>query len=559
MKMQATMLSLIPLIAPFLLLIYAGFLSMNTPQKSRVFKVREEVIGLVGILIALISSVLVFRYGTLQSAVLGWNELGFALRLDVLSVSMFVMISILGFVILRFSSNYLEGEKRKGAFFSRLAITIASVELLILSGNVFQIFFFWVVTSMCLHSLLIFYRNRPQAVAAARKKFIVARLGDASLLAAIICIYLSMGTGDLEAIFSTTQHPDFVMDGLLNWATGLLVIAAALKSAQFPTHGWLIEVVETPTPVSALLHAGLLNAGPFLMVRMSFLMIESSTASMMLIVIGGLTALLASVIFLTQPSVKVALGYSSVAHMGFSLLICGFGVYTAAILHVVAHSFYKAHAFLSSGSVIDVVRSRKIKLPKRKGSILRVTLSISLALGMYFFFCFLTGIHPNQNFSLMAIGLIIVMGLSQMLVATVDSHGRVKSMLLAMGMALLVSTSFFTLEHGTRVLLTSQIPELRQPDFLVRWTIMGLLACYGVVILMQLFAPRLKATDFGFRLGIHLRNGFYVNVIFDRMIGSLKNEKFKWVNLTVKEQSPSGAGTSTEQIKTPRAELLLNN
>ncbi|MEO9483938.1 MAG: proton-conducting transporter membrane subunit [Ekhidna sp.] len=557
--MQATMLSLIPLIAPFLLLIYAGFLSMNTPQKSRVFKVREEVIGLVGILIALISSVLVFRYGTLQSAVLGWNELGFALRLDVLSVSMFVMISILGFVILRFSSNYLEGEKRKGAFFSRLAITIASVELLILSGNVFQIFFFWVVTSMCLHSLLIFYRNRPQAVAAARKKFIVARLGDASLLAAIICIYLSMGTGDLEAIFSTTQHPDFVMDGLLNWATGLLVIAAALKSAQFPTHGWLIEVVETPTPVSALLHAGLLNAGPFLMVRMSFLMIESSTASMMLIVIGGLTALLASVIFLTQPSVKVALGYSSVAHMGFSLLICGFGVYTAAILHVVAHSFYKAHAFLSSGSVIDVVRSRKIKLPKRKGSILRVTLSISLALGMYFFFCFLTGIHPNQNFSLMAIGLIIVMGLSQMLVATVDSHGRVKSMLLAMGMALLVSTSFFTLEHGTRVLLTSQIPELRQPDFLVRWTIMGLLACYGVVILMQLFAPRLKATDFGFRLGIHLRNGFYVNVIFDRMIGSLKNEKFKWVNLTVKEQSPSGAGTSTEQIKTPRAELLLNN
>lgn len=557
--MQTTAPIFLALIAPILLLIYAGVSSMNS-GKSEQLKIRGESIGLIGICISLISAFSVFQMGTIQSELIGWKELGFALRLDVLSVSILTMISILGYIILRFSANYLEGERRKGAFFTRLAITIASVELLILSGNLFQIFFFWVITSICLHSLLIFYRNRPQAVAAARKKYIVARLGDISLLAAIICIYLSMGTGDLEAIFNATQSSDFAMNGLLNWATGLLVVAAALKSAQFPTHGWLIEVVETPTPVSALLHAGLLNAGPFLMVRMSFLMIESSVASMMLIIIGGLTALIASVIFLTQPSVKVSLGYSSVAHMGFSLLMCGFGVYTAAILHVVAHSFYKAHAFLSSGSAIDVIRARKIALPKRKGSIPRIALSIAMALGVYFLFCYLWGIQPNGNFNLMAIGIIIVLGLSQVLAATFDSNGTAKAMMMAFGMTLVVSTSFFTLEHGARMLLDSQIPALRQPNIMIQVTIIGLLALYASVILLQIFAPRMKADAFGYRLGIHLRNGFYVNVIFDRMIGSLKNEKFKWANLTVQEdQKPNDIIDPAEELFTSRSEVLLNN
>jgi NAD(P)H-quinone oxidoreductase subunit 5 len=558
--MQATILIFVPLIAPFLLLLYAGLSALGISRESGIGKVRAETIGLVGIVITLMSAWIVYLQGTIQSDLLGWAGLGFALRLDVLSVSMLVMIAILGLVILKFSANYLDGERRKGAFFSRLAVTIASVELLILSGNLFQILFFWIITSMCLHSLLVFYRNRPQAVAAARKKFIVARLGDLSLIAAMICIYLSMGTGNLDEIFETTQAADFSMDAALIWATCLLVITAALKSAQFPTHGWLIEVVETPTPVSALLHAGLLNAGPFLMVRMSFLMIESTSASMMLIIIGGSTALIASVIYMTQPSVKVALGYSSVAHMGFSLLLCGFGVYTAALLHVVAHSFYKAHSFLSSGSVVDEVRVRKIGLPKRSGSIGRIALSISLALGIYFLFCYMWGIELSQHFSLMAIGVIIVMGLSQILAATIDSNGGLKAVMLTVGMTLIVSLSFFTLEHGARLLLGSEIPAMKNPAPVIQWMTLGILGCYSAIILLQLLAPRLKSTPFGYHLGIHLRNGFYANVIFDRIIGSLKNEKFKWANLTVKEElEPQESDPSIEKIKILTTEALLNN
>ncbi len=121
--------------------------------------------------------------------------------------------------------------------------------------------------------------------------------------------------------------------------------------------------METPTPVSALLHAGILNAGPFIAIRMAFVIDGANLATTLLIVVGGLTAVFASVVLLTQPSVKVALGYSSAAHMGFMLMVCGMGIYPAALLHLVAHSFYKAHAFLSSGSAIDEARAAKVALP----------------------------------------------------------------------------------------------------------------------------------------------------------------------------------------------------
>jgi NAD(P)H-quinone oxidoreductase subunit 5 len=532
--MDHTLLSTLPLIAPAVLLIYALY-AVWIPTKTKSLTQPLESLGWIGILVSIVSGALVYQYGTLQSDVLGWNGLGFALRLDSLSITMFIMIAILGLVVLRYSINYLDGEPRKNVFFARMTATIASVELLVLSGNLAQLFVLWVVTSICLHYLLVFYRSRPQAIAAARKKFIVARLGDAALLAATVILYLEFGTGDFEQIFTALQSTDS-LSAALSWAAVLLVITAVLKSAQFPTHGWLVKVVETPTPVSALLHAGLLNAGPFLMVRMSFLMSEATSASLLLIIIAGFTALFASVVFLTQPSVKVALGYSSIAHMGFSLLICGFGVYSAALLHVVAHSFYKAHAFLSSGSVIDAVRARKVKLPKRMGSIGRVGLSIASSLAIFAFFCYLWGIQPVEDFSLMATGAIIVMGLSQVISTTLDSKGTLQAVMQSAGLALIVALAFFSLEHGARALLGAQIPLHKDPAYTIKVAAMAVLLLFSAVVLVQLFATRINK-NMGYALGVHLRNGLYANVIFDRMIGSLKNEKFKWANLTVREES----------------------
>lgn len=524
----------IPLVSAYSLLAFAYLVASNSTKGSPRLGSTATMVGLLGIISSVSSLIIVLNVGTLQTPLLGFEGLGFSLRLDTLSTSFLTMISILGFVILKFSDNYIDGDQRKGIFFRRLAITIASVELLVLSGNLLQLIAFWVITSICLHYLLTFYKNRPQAIGAARKKFIVARIGDVSLLIAGLLIYFEVGSGELAVILERFQSMGS-LSGPLIGASILLVIAAVLKSAQFPTHGWLIEVVETPTPVSALLHAGLLNAGPFLMVRMGFLMTESTPASIMLIVIGGFTALFASIVYMTQPSVKIALGYSSVAHMGFSLLICGFSVPTAAILHVVAHSFYKAHAFLSSGSVIDAVRARKIAVSKRKGSIVRITLGIGLALGVYTLTCYLWGIYPGEDFGLMVTGAIIVMGISQVTVAGLDIESNLYTLITTMGIAMLVACSFFTLEQGASVFLNGQLPTNFEPNLAIRIASVVVISCYALAVFLQLITPAMKRSSLGYQLGIHLRNGLYVNVIFDRLIGSLKNEKFKWVNLTVQE------------------------
>lgn len=527
--MQTNIYAYAPLLAPLVLYVLALLLLLRVKKPNRLL---VESAGWLGIVISLGCAALMFFKGTSQSPLLGFAELGLAMRMDSLSMTMLVMIALLGFIVLKFSINYLDGDARQHVFIGRLATTIASVELLVLSGNLGQLLIFWIITSVCLHYLLIFYRNRPQAVAAARKKFIVARLGDFSLAAACTLLYYEFNTGDLQTIFNQVSGLT-AMSTAITASTILLVLAAVLKSAQFPTHGWLIEVVETPTPVSALLHAGLLNAGPFLMVRMAFLMNLSEPASLMLIFIGGFTAMFASIVFLTQPTIKVALGYSSVAHMGFMLLICGFGVYTAAILHLVAHSFYKAHAFLSSGSVVDSVKAKKVHLPARLGSIRRIVGSIVFALAIYVLFCLAWGIHPEEEFTLMATGAIIVMGLSQIIAPALDSNGGFKGILKSGWLAFLVALAFFSLEKAAHHLLHTQIPTNYEPSLVIKAATMVMLVLFGLVVLIQLIAPKLTPGSLGYQLGIHLRNGLYANVVFDRIIGALKNDKFKWANLTV--------------------------
>ena len=527
--MLEQLITIVPLIAPALLLSYA--LAVKTGF-HRHLKLQLGSIGIIGIVVSILCALLTSEYSVIQTSLLGMGGLGFSLRLDTLSTSIFIMIAILGFIILRFSSKYMEGDPKKDIFFSRLAITIAAVELLVLSGNLFQLLFFWIITSICLHYLLTFYRNRPQAIAAARKKFIVARLGDACLMIAVCLLYFQFGTGQLDVIFLELESTTFNMN--LGIASVLLVSAALFKSAQFPTHGWLIEVVETPTPVSALLHAGLLNAGPFLMVRMSHLLIESTAGNLLLIIVGGFTALFASVVYMTQSSVKTSLGYSSVAHMGFSLLLCGFGVYSAALLHIVSHSFYKAHAFLTSSSLVDSTMAYKVKLEKRMSNGLTIVLGTAISIGIFTSCCWIWGINPYEEFHLMATEAVIIMGLSQLIIQALRYKKASVVTLMVTALAFGVSWSFLFLENGARIVLGNQIPALSTPPPIIAAATWILLTIYCLTLITQWLALERKA-KWTYALGIHLRNGLYANVLFDRMIGSLKKEKFKWANLTIRE------------------------
>ncbi|GET22620.1 NADH dehydrogenase [Prolixibacter denitrificans] len=473
----------------------------------------------VNLVVALYGIMLVAIYGASEGGTPELGGLGLTFRLDPLSMLMYSMIALLGFIIIKFSRNYLDGDARHGVFMGRLSATIAAVQFLVLSGNLLVLFLSWVLTSLMLHRLLIFYPERRRAVVAARKKFIVARLGDLSLLVASILIYLQYSTGNLETIFKAVKESANLPIGV-EIAALLLAIAALLKSAQFPTHGWLIEVMETPTPVSALLHAGLLNAGPFLMIRMAFLVSHSIAAPVLLIIMGALTALIASVSYMTQASVKTALGYSSVAHMGFMLLVCGIGVYPAAMLHLVSHSFYKAHAFLASGSTVDTIRASRIKEPRRTGNPIKIAVSIFFAFLIYFVFSAFWGIDHSRDFALLATGAIVVMGLSQIIAPALDSDGYWISVVRASLLSILVALLFFSLESVSHYLLHTQLPELIEPNTLTKLLIVSVLAVFAVTVFIQIIAPVVKHTIFWQKLGVHFRNGFYVNAFFDRLTGA---------------------------------------
>ena len=475
--------------------------------------------ALLSILMAFLAIIGVFREGSLDLSVLEVSGLGVGFRFDAISLILFTMIALIGFIVVKYSINYMDGEKRQGAFLGRLAATIASVQLLVLSGNLLLLFAAWVLTSVCLHRLLVFYPERVGGLIAAKKKFIMARLGDLSLLIAFALLYLHHGTGNLTAIFESIATKP--LNATHEAAALLLVLAAALKSAQFPTHGWLIEVMETPTPVSALLHAGLLNAGPFLIIRMAPVMEVSSYAPIMLLTVGGLTALFASIAFLTQTSIKTALSYSSVAHMGFSLFVCGLGVYSAAMLHLVAHSFYKAHAFLSSGSAIDTLRLSKITSYHRLANPWNILLGIGLVLGLYLGLVYVWGLTMEAHFGLMAMGSVIMMGMAGLLVSALDSKEKwsliPRTSLWVVG----VAAAFLLLESGIHYLMSAQVPVASPLNGLERvLTIIVLLLFAGVVIVQMLF-PVLSAHA-GFRtLAIHFKNGLYANALFDRGIHAL--------------------------------------
>jgi len=520
--MPEHLLSLIALLSPVLFTATAIVSWFQPGLQPKLVKKLSIFSALLSILAAAICGFFVYTYGLLESTLIGIEGVGLSIRLDTVSVLMFAMIALLGFIIMKFSQNYLDGDPKQGAFLGRMAATLASVQLLVLSGNLGLLLLSWVLTSVSLHRVLLFYPERRGAVIAARKKFILARVGDVCLLGASIVLYQQFGTGNLEVIFQQIQGNGLagIAQPMVESAAVFLVLAALLKSAQFPTHGWLVEIMETPTPVSALLHAGLLNAGPFLIIRMAFVMDPSVYAPLVLITVGGFTALFASVVFMTQTSVKTALGYSSVAHMGFSLMVCGLGVYPAAMLHLVAHSFYKAHAFLASGSVIDVIRASKVIKVTRLGNPFRIALGIALALGVYIAFSLLLGFDLTADLPLLAVGAIIIMGLSRIFTSAIDSNGDVKLFLTACLLSVLVAAAFFALEGGTHYLLSSQLPLPTYPS-LAKIILTGvLLGFFGIAVLLQILVPAISSKPAYRAWAVHIRNGLYLNAIFDRWVGA---------------------------------------
>jgi len=281
------------------------------------------------------------------------------LRSDALSGLMLVLVSFIGWVIVVYSQSYLGGARGQPRYIRGLMLTLAAVSLLVVTNNLAVLAFAWIATSLALHVLMTFFEERPQALIAAHKKFLASRVADLCLLGGVALVGLQLGTLEIDrAIAAARALPE--LPGTLQAAALLLAASALLKCAQLPVHGWLIQVMEAPTPVSALLHAGIVNLGGFLLIRVGGLVADVPAAQALLVVVGSITAVVAALVMMTRISIKVSLAWSTCAQMGFMLMQCGLGLHELALLHLVAHSLYKAHAFLAAGGAVEQNRLRQM-------------------------------------------------------------------------------------------------------------------------------------------------------------------------------------------------------
>jgi len=473
--------------------------------------------------LAVVAALAVTLNGPVTSVLVGPGSLGLSIRLDALSVTLFLLVSAVGALVVQFSRNYLDGDERQGVFVGGLCLTLAAVMLLVLAGNLVQFVLAWIATSLALHRLLVFYPDRRKAILAARKKFIVARLGDACVLGAAVLLFAAFGSADIatvlaraEAMGAETVPADVIAAGVL------IAFGALLKSAQFPTHGWLPEVMETPTPVSALLHAGLINAGGFLAIRFADVLLLAPVALHVLAIVGGFTALFGAVVMLTRPSVKVSIAWSTVAQMGFMLLQCGLGLFSLAVLHLVAHSLYKAHAFLSSGSVVEIKRAAWIP-DASAPRIGRVLAGVGLALALYAGLGWGAGALADKPLQVLAMGAILVMALTVLFAQTMVGAGRPSPFVVGRTAALgaLVTTVYFGLHGATAALLGGAVPAPPAPDAVALAVMALLLALFAAITVLQIVEPSRADTPAWRAARVHLSNGLYVNLVFDRLIGAM--------------------------------------
>ncbi|RMC29975.1 proton-conducting transporter membrane subunit [Paracoccus alkanivorans] len=507
---------LLPLAAPAALILAAILAYLGPGLRPRRSVWLSEAMALVALGITVLSTAQLITHGPGTSLLLGTYGLGLSVRVDALSVVMLLLVSFVGWVVLRYAATYLDGESRQGVFTAWLCATLASVLLLVQSGNLLQLVAAWFATSFFLHKLLLFYPGRAMAQRAARKNRVTARLGDAALIGAAFLLVSAYGTGDIGTILAEARGGPAPAYAL--WVAGLLALAALLKSAQFPTHGWLTEVMETPTPVSALLHAGVINAGGFLLIRFADVMLLAPGVLAGLVMIGGFTAIFGGLVMLTQSAVKTSLAWSTVAQMGFMILQCGLALFPLALLHIVAHSLYKAHAFLASGAAVDGVvairRPGPVAIPNG-AAVLRAFLIALVIYGVVGALFGFAGKSPQA----IALGAILIFGVAYLLAqGLADAAPRVLTQRTAL-YSVAATIGYFALQTGAEWLMSGTLPATPAPGPLERALIVLAVLSLGLVAVAQAAFPLWSHHPAAQGLRVHLSNGLYANAITDRLLG----------------------------------------
>jgi NADH-quinone oxidoreductase subunit L len=300
---------------------------------------------------------------------------------DPISVMMLVVVTSVSLMVHVFSLGYMKGEERFATYYAFLSLFTFSMLGLILSVNIFQVYMFWELVGVSSFLLIGYYFNKPTAVAAAKKAFIVTRFADLGFLIGILILGFYGGTMDITLLiqkFTTATSAEFVSittasflgASMLTWGLTLIFIGGAGKSAMFPLHIWLPDAMEGPTPVSALIHAAtMVVAGVYLVARLFPVFSMDPSALTIVTYVGAFSALLAAVIACTQTDIKRVLAYSTMSQIGYMMFALGISKnggeqglgYMASMFHLFTHAFFKSLLFLGAGSVIHMVHSNEMK------------------------------------------------------------------------------------------------------------------------------------------------------------------------------------------------------
>ena len=276
---------------------------------------------------------------------------------DALTACLLIVVTTIGLLVHVYSIGYMSHDPGYWRFFAYLNLFMFSMLLLVLADNFLVVFVAWELVGLSSYLLIGFWKTKRTAALAAKKAFIVNRVGDVGFALGIMLIFVSLGTLNIREVIERIGELDH---GLI-LAISLLIFAGAMgKSAQFPLHVWLPDAMEGPTPVSALIHAAtMVNAGVYLVARTSPIFAHAQEALVVVAGIGIFTAILAASIAMTQTDIKRVLAYSTLSQLGYMFAALGVGAFTAAIFHLMTHGFFKGLLFLGSGSVIHAVHEEQ--------------------------------------------------------------------------------------------------------------------------------------------------------------------------------------------------------
>jgi NADH-quinone oxidoreductase subunit L len=305
----------------------------------------------------LLSLVVMFNLNNASSTIvfewinIGEIDLSFSFMIDPLTSIMLVVVSGISFLVQIYSIGYMHGDKSFNRYFSFMALFTGSMIGLVMSRNILQLFIFWELVGVSSYLLIGFWHERKSAAAAAKKAFIMTRLGDFGFLFSIIYLFnINPDLLNIHLLYDAIVNNEISSKVATILSLGFL-IGAIGKSAQFPLHSWLPDAMEGPTSVSALIHsATMVTAGVFLIARL-FPLFQISDIMTLVAIIGASTSFIAATMALTTTDIKRVLAYSTISQLGYMFMALGLGAYTAAVFHLFTHAFFKAGLFLSAGSV----------------------------------------------------------------------------------------------------------------------------------------------------------------------------------------------------------------